>query len=122
MIDPATGAAGVTGCELITTLVRGGEIHPYSFVTVNEYVFGGSPPIVILVPVPVTTVPPGVRVSVQVPVEGRPLSEILPVATVHVGWMTDPCTGAPGMTGCGSILASAGTETHVLSIELLTLT
>jgi len=32
---PATGAAGVDGCVLITTLDVAGEIHPYVLVTVK---------------------------------------------------------------------------------------
>jgi len=110
----------VTGCELITTPASGAEVHPDSFVTLNEYVFAASPAIVMLVPVPVTD-SPGVRVSVQVPVGGRPLSKTLPVATAHAGWVTVPNSGA-GTTGCGLILAWTGSDTHVLSTELLTLT
>lgn len=33
---PMTGAAGVTGCVIITTSPDGPEIHPEAFVTVNE--------------------------------------------------------------------------------------
>ena len=41
--------------------------------------------IVVLVPVPVVVVPPGVRVNVHVPEEGKPLKTTLPVRIVHVG-------------------------------------
>jgi hypothetical protein len=34
VITPTTGVAGVTGCEGITTLAEGNEVHPASFVTV----------------------------------------------------------------------------------------
>ena len=102
VIVPTVGAAGVTGCELITTLLSGDEVHPDSLVTVNEYVFAVNPVIEILVPVPVMD-PPGVLVRVQVPDEGRPLSNTLPVAEVHVGCVTEPSMGADGVTGCGLI-------------------
>ena len=50
-----------------------------------------------LVPEPVVIIPPGDRVRVQVPVEGRPFKIILPVDTVQVGSMIVPITGAPGI-------------------------
>ena len=50
--------------------------------------------IVVLVPVPVVTVPPGVLVSVQVPDGGKSLKTTLPVATAHVGCVIVPITGA----------------------------
>jgi len=59
--------------------------------------------IVVLVPVPVVVMPPGVRVKVQVPVAGRPLNTTLPVDTVQVGWVSVPATGAAGVDGCASI-------------------
>ena len=50
------------------------------------YVFpAGIDKTVVLVPVPVVVVPPGVRVSVHVPLEGKPLNTTLPVDTKHVG-------------------------------------
>ena len=58
---------------------------------------------VVEVPVPVVFVPPGLRVSVQVPVAGRPLSTTLPVATVQVGWVMVPTVGAEGVAGCALI-------------------
>ena len=54
----------------------------------------------VLVPVPVVVVPPGVRVNVHVPLEGKPLSTTLPVARAQVGWVMVPATGADGVTGC----------------------
>ena len=44
-----------------------------------------SPEIVVLVPVPVVVIPPGVLVKVHVPEEGKPLNTTLPVAIPHVG-------------------------------------
>ena len=38
-----------------------------------------------LVPVPVTVVPPGVLVSVHVPVSGNPFKTTLPVSKLQVG-------------------------------------
>ena len=54
---------------------------------------------VVLVPVPVEVMPPGVLVSVHVPEAGRPLNTTLPVATEHVGWVIVPTTGAVGVAG-----------------------
>ena len=34
VINPGTGAMGVTGCELITTLADATEVHPAALVTV----------------------------------------------------------------------------------------
>ena len=59
--------------------------------------------IVVLVPVPVVVVPPGVLVNVHVPVEGSPFSTTLPVDTVQVGWLRVPATGAVGVDGCASM-------------------
>jgi hypothetical protein len=55
------------------------------------------PEIVVFEPVPVTITPPGVRVNVHIPLEGNPLNTILPVATVHVGWVRIPAIGAAGI-------------------------
>ena len=57
---------------------------------------GASPEMVVLVPVPVVVIPPGVRVSVHVPVAGKPFNTTLPVATVHVGCVIVPTEGAAG--------------------------
>ena len=47
-----------------------------------------------LVPVPEVVVPPGVLVSVHVPVDGRPLRTTLPVDTAQVGCVMVPIVGA----------------------------
>jgi hypothetical protein len=54
---------------------------------------------VVLVPVPVVVVPPGVRVKVQLPVAGNPFKITLPVATEQVGWVIVPTVGAVGVAG-----------------------
>jgi hypothetical protein len=68
---------------------------------------------VVLVPVPVVVVPPGVRVKVQLPVAGKPFKITLPVATEQVGWVMVPTVGAVGVAGWVLIttLAEAG-EIH----------
>jgi hypothetical protein len=58
-----------------------------------------SPDSVVLVPVPVVVVPPGVRVKVHVPDDGKPLNNILPVITLQVGCVMVPTTGAVGVIG-----------------------
>ncbi len=45
----------------------------------------GSPDTEVLTPLPVTVVPPGLLVTVQIPVPGNPFKTTLPVATVQVG-------------------------------------
>ena len=82
---PITGAAGVAGCALITTSADDTEVHPAAFATVKVYVPAAKPDIVVLVPDPFVITPPGLRVSVQVPVNGMSLKITLPVATVQVG-------------------------------------
>lgn len=54
---------------------------------------------VVAVPVPVLVTAPGLRVSVQVPDDGRPLSAILPVAVPQVGCVIVPIDGADGVAG-----------------------
>jgi hypothetical protein len=56
----------------------------------------GIPDIVAIVPVPVFITPPGERVSVHVPEEGKPLNATLPVEIRHVGAVIVPATGAAG--------------------------
>jgi hypothetical protein len=52
---------------------------------------------VILAPVPVEVVPPGVIVKVQVPVDGKLLRTTLPVGIEHEGCVITPGTGAEGL-------------------------
>ena len=52
---------------------------------------------VLLIPVPVVVVPPGVLVIVQVPVAGKPFNTTLPVASAQVGWVMVPTVGAVGV-------------------------
>ena len=58
---------------------------------------GALPEIVILVPVPVLVTPSGLRVSVQVPVDGKPLTATLPAGIKHVGLVIVPITGVEGI-------------------------
>ena len=69
-----------------------------------------SPEIVVLVPVPVVIVPPGVLVRVHVPVTGKPLSTTLPVATVQVGWVIAPGKGGVGIDGLALITTLADAD------------
>jgi hypothetical protein len=82
---PNVGAEGVGGCVLISTPAEVGEVHPDSFVTMNEYMFGDNPEIVVLVPDPLLTAPPGDLVIVHVPDEGKFLNSMLPVDIVQAG-------------------------------------
>ncbi len=76
------------------------DVHPLEFVTVKVYVPAVSPVTVPVVPdEPDGSEPEGIPVTDQVPVEGNPLNATLPVATVQVGWVIVPVTGAVGVTG-----------------------
>ena len=78
---------------------------------------GASPEIVVLVPVPVVVIPPGVRVNVQVPGVGKPFSTTLPVAREHVGWVIVPTEGAEGTAGGVFItIFPDGEEVHPASL------
>ena len=63
---------GAPGIALIITLAEGTEVHKTALVTVNVYVPGAIPVIVLLVVVPVVITPSGLRVSVHEPA-GNPL-------------------------------------------------
>ena len=65
----------------------------------NVYVPAGISEIVVSDPVPVVVTEPGVRVTVQVPVDGNPLKATLPVDKTHVGWVIVPTPGAVGVAG-----------------------
>lgn len=57
----------------------------------------GRSEIVALVPLPVVVSPPGLRVIVQVPEEGKPFKITLPVDTVQVGCVIVPTEGGEGV-------------------------
>jgi hypothetical protein len=107
VIVPTTGGVGVDGLALMTTLDDDGDVHVEAFVTVKVYVPDGMPVIVVLVPVPVVVVPPGVLVTVHVPVEGKPFRMTLPLPTSHVGWVIVPAAGAVGVAGWIFMITSA---------------
>jgi hypothetical protein len=73
-----------------------------------------------LVPDPVVVVPPGLRVNVHEPEDGKLLRATLPVATEQVGWVIVPTTGAVGVTGWVLIITIVPGETH--PAELLAVT
>jgi len=103
----------VAGCEFITMLPDGEEIHPAELVTVYVYVPGASPEIVVPVPVPEEVIPPGFRVNVQVPGVGKPFNTTLPVATEQVGWVIVPMLGAAGVAGWAFItMLPVGGDVH----------
>lgn len=70
---------------------------------------GIRPEIVVLVPVPVVVMLPGLLVKVQVPVAGRPVNITLPVETVYAGCVTVPIAGAAGVGGWTFITAFTDT-------------
>jgi hypothetical protein len=52
---------------------------------------------VVLVPDPLVTIAPGLRVKLHVPVAGKPLRTTLPVPTAHVRFVIVPIAGAAGI-------------------------
>jgi hypothetical protein len=92
-----TGAVGIDGGEVITTVAADAEVHPTEFVTVKVNVPTAKPVIVVLVPVPVVVTPLGFLVSVQVPDAGSPVRFTLPVGTAQVGCVIVPTCGSPGI-------------------------
>ena len=63
------------------------------------YVPVESPNIVEPDPEPVVVIPPGALVNVQVPVAGKPLKAMLPVAEAQVGCVIVPIAGEFGVAG-----------------------
>lgn len=64
-----------------------------------------------MVPLPVIVIAPGLRVSVQVPDAGKPLS-ITDPGTMQVGWVIVPTTGAGGVTGGAFTVTLVPGEIH----------
>lgn len=114
-----TGTDGVAGWGSIVKLDDVVEVHPCSFVMVNDHVPAGIPVAVCVEPLPVVVDPPGRRISVHVPVAGNPLSATLPVASEHVGWVMAPMTGAVG-TGGGRLTTALDDDGEVHPDELVT--
>ena len=70
-------------------------------------------------PVPVVVIPPGERVIVQFPVNGRPFNITLPVGTTQVGCVIVPGTGGFGIDGCALITTLADkTEVQPASVTV----
>jgi len=68
---------------------------------------------VVLVPDPVTVLPPGDTVTVHVPDGGRPFNTTLPVPGPDSGWVMVLITGAEDVAGWALITALPdGTEVH----------
>ena len=76
------------------------------------------PVIVVLIPLPVFVTSPGLRVSVHVPLEGKPFNTTLPVAT-QVGWVMMTTAGGAGVRGCAFITTSED-EADIQPDELVT--
>lgn len=66
-----------------------------------------------LSPVPDVITPPGLRVIIHVPDDGKSSSTTLPVDTLQLGAVIVPITGAEGVGGCELIVTSEEeTEVH----------
>jgi hypothetical protein len=96
VIVSTNGAPGVSGCELITTLAEATDVHPAELATVKVCVPSVRSETIVLVPLPVMVVPPGIRVRVHVPV-GKSFKITLPVDRLHVGCVIVPIAGGRGM-------------------------
>jgi len=90
---------GLPGCRGITTCDEKRELQPNSFVTLKVYDPGGRAEITVFAPVPVFSMPPGLRINVHGPVAGSPLSITLPVDRKQVGGVIVPATGVEGVDG-----------------------
>lgn len=72
-------------------------------------------------PVPFVAVPPGVRVNVQVPVEGNPFSTTLPVSVVQVRLVIAPITGGEGLAFTVNVyVAVAGVQGRPDGLSVVT--
>jgi len=85
VMDDITGDEGVTGWLFIVTFADDGEMHPWEFVTLKEYVPGGTPETAAVEPDPEVVTPPGERVTVQDPEEGRSRRLTVPPGVVQSG-------------------------------------
>jgi hypothetical protein len=83
-IDVTTGAVGVDAGAIKTTGADAIETHPDA-ATVKVYVPAERPVIVVLVPVPVVVIPPGLCVIVHVSIPGREFKTTLPAGTEQAG-------------------------------------
>ncbi len=71
----------------------------------------------LLVPVPVVVIPPGVLVNVHVPVAGKPFKTTPPVDVEHVGCVIVPTVGVVGADGATSItILPEAPEIHPASL------
>ena len=96
---PTVGVLGVEGAALITTFPLATDTQPSAFVTVNVYVPEDKPDTVVPAPVPVLVTDPGLRVSIHVPIDGKPLNATLPVANAQLGCVIVPFFNVIGVTG-----------------------
>ena len=97
---PMIGAVGVVVPAFKTAFVDVVDEHVPSD-TLKEYVVPAVKPLsVVVVPVPVVVVDPGLVVKVHVPTGGNPDKSILPVANTHVACVMVPMIGADGGVGC----------------------
>ena len=82
---PTIGVVGTPTTELIIAFVLAADEH-VPLLTVKVYVVPAANPVMLpVVPVPVAVAPPGVAVTVHVPLDGKPLKATLPVDTVQLG-------------------------------------
>jgi hypothetical protein len=108
---PMCGVWGTDGTVLISTLSEAADVQPVSDVTVKVYLPGERFDIVVLVPEPVVSVPPGCIVRVQFPDEGRLFRMTLPEGSLHEGCVIAPITGAAGtFNGAFIVIPDEGSD------------
>ena len=102
----------------IATLAEATDVQPAALVTMKVYVvLADKPVIVLLVPVPVVLLPPGILVKVQVPELGKPVNTTEPVGVEQSGWVIVPTVGAAGKAGAAPIATLfEATETQPASL------
>ena len=94
---PTSGGKGVSGRGKIVTLTEGVDTQPFKEVAVKVNVPAGIDVITVEVPFPVDVTNPGLRVTIQSPVAGRPVNATLPVDEKQLVCVMAPGIGADGV-------------------------
>jgi hypothetical protein len=109
------GASGAPGTAIITTLVVGEDMQPWSLVTVKLYVPAASA--LMFVDRVLPEIEPGL--TIQLPA-GKPFNVTEPVDTVQSGCVTAPNKAVVGVKGCAFIVKDVIGERQLLIFFALT--
>ena len=95
---------------MIITCADSAEIHAAALATVKVYVPAGRSVTVVVTVVPLVTTLSGRRVSVQVPVAGKPFRTTVPFVPVHVTLVFGPIEGGEGRALTASVYVATAAE------------